>query len=391
MSEKLFNRIIDLSLPKGQSTFLWGPRKTGKTTLLLEKFPKSLRYDLLQTDVFLRLSKEPFRFREELLAKNEREKIEGPVIVDEIQKIPALLDEIHWLIEHKKISFLLCGSSARKLKRSHANLLGGRAWRLELFPLTYRELGDDFDLLRALNHGLIPKHYVDEEYARALEAYIYNYLQEEIQYEGLVRNLPAFTRFLDAVSFSNGELVNYTNISRDCGVDAKTVAQYYQILCDTLIGTFLEPFRKQRKRQVISATSKFYLFDVGVAGGLTRRLLQTNRGAEFGKAFEHFILMELLAYRSYARKHFKISFWRTKDGHEVDFVIDDGKIAIEVKGADHMGAQETKGLRVFMEEHKPQKAILVCQETVPRKTESGIDILPWKVFFERLWNDEFSP
>ncbi|HEX5035674.1 MAG TPA: DUF4143 domain-containing protein [bacterium] len=367
---------------------MWGPRKTGKTTLLKQAFPQTVFYDLLETDTNLRLSKEPFRLREELSALPPSHFRRGPVIIDEIQKIPTLLDEVHWLIENKKLSFVLCGSSARKLKRAHANMLGGRAWRFELFPLTWKELGDRFDLIKALNQGLIPAHYLSDYPDRDLKAYVYDYLKEEIQYEGLVRNLPAFSRFLDAASFSQGELVNYSNISRDCGVDSKTVAGYYQILVDTLVGYLLEPFRKKRNRQIISETPKFYLFDVGVSGFLTKRTLTATQGPEFGRAFEHFVLMELLAYRSYAERDVSITFWRTKDGAEVDFVLDDGSIAIEVKGASRVDGQDLKGLRIFGEEHKPKRALLVCQEARSRKLESGITVLPWHVFLEQLWSGE---
>lgn len=374
-----------MDLPQGQSAFLWGPRKTGKTTLLQEIFPHSLVYDLLQTDTFFRLSKEPNRLREELSVVEKDLKKFQPIIIDEVQKIPQLLDEVHWLIERKGLSFILCGSSARKLRRSHANMLGGRAWRFQLYPLTSREIGKDFNLLDALNRGLIPSHYLSPHYQKSIKAYIQDYLKEEIQAEGLVRNLPAFARFLDSVSFSNGELVNYSNIARDCAVDSKTVAEYYQILVDTLMGSFLEPFRKTRNRQIISATPKFYLFDVGVAGGLVQRNLSINKGEEFGKAFEHLISMEIMAYRTYSEKEFPIAFWRTKDGHEVDFVLNRGEVALEVKGTHHVGVNDLKGLRVFMDEHKPKRALVVCQERVSRKLDSGITVLPWRTFLEMLW------
>ena len=389
ISEKgTFHRALSLKLPKGQSAFLWGPRKTGKTTYLKDNFPDQTRYNLLETDTYLRLSKEPFRFREELLALEEKGALHLPVILDEIQKVPSLLDEVHSLIESKGWSFILCGSSARKLKQTHANMLGGRAWRFEMFPLTSQELGKEFELLTALNRGLIPSHYLASQSSRALKAYVQDYLKEEIQQEGLVRNLPAFARFLDSVSFSNAEMVNYSNIARDCAVDSKTVAGYYQILVDTLLGAFLEPFRKQKKRQIISATPKFYLFDVGVAGFLSQRSLQTNRGYEFGKAFEHFIFMELQAYRSYREKETHFSFWRTKEGLEVDFILNRGEIAIEVKAESHLGSQDTKGLRAFMEEHHPHQSILVCQEPRLRKLESGIVVMPWKAFLNSLWGKE---
>lgn len=382
-SHKDIARQLKIKLPKGQSAFLWGPRKTGKTTLLHQLFPNSLRYDLLETDTFMRLNKEPHLFREELKAMSH---IGQPVIVDEVQKIPALLDEIHKLIESEKLSFILCGSSARKLKRGHANMLGGRAWRFELFPLTTRELGKQFDLMAALNHGLLPSHYFDTHYKRSLKAYIHDYLREEIQYEGLVRNLPAFSRFLDAVPFCMGELINYTNIARDCGVDAKTVAEYFQILVDTLLGTFVEPYRKKRKRAIITETPKFYLFDVGIAGGVMNRVITTPKGDEFGRAFEHFLLMEILAYRSYSESDFRLSFWRTTDGREVDFVLGNGDVAIEVKGTDNPGNKEMRGLRAFADDHSPPKKILICQIKTPRRTDDDIYILPWQDFLDQLWN-----
>lgn len=380
-------RALNLDLPPGRTAFFWGARGTGKTTLLRQRFSKSTRYDLLETDTFLRLSKEPFRLREETSALHEKNRLIQPVILDEIQKIPALLDEIHWLIENKKVSFILCGSSARKLKRSHANLLGGRAWRYELYPLTTRELGKRFDLLKALNRGLIPSHYLDDNYQRSVKSYIQDYLKEEIQYEGLVRSLPAFARFLDTIPFSNGELVNFSNIASECGVDSKTVVQYYRILEDTLLGRFLEPFRKRKKRQTIYATPKFYLFDVGIANYLAKRTLTASRGSDFGKAFEHFIFMELVAYRSYAERDAEFSFWRTKSGLEVDFVIGSAETAIEVKGTPHITSEDGKGLKAFAEEFHPNKSFLVCQEPKARKAD-GMTILPWGEFLESLWNGE---
>ncbi|MBI5526106.1 MAG: ATP-binding protein [Deltaproteobacteria bacterium] len=374
-----------MALPKGRSAFLWGPRKTGKTTFLEQLFPGALRYNLLETDTFFRLSKEPHKLREELLSPARRNP-PGPIIVDEVQKVPALLDEVHLLIESKKLGFVLCGSSARKLKRAGANMLGGRAWRFEMYPFTFHELGKRFDLLQALNRGLLPPHYFDEDYPRTIKAYVGDYLKEEILQEGVLRNLPAFARFLDAVPYSNGEMVNYANIGRECFVDAKTVAGYFQILVDTLLGRFLEPFRKRKKRQNITATPKFYLFDVGVAAGLAKRVIQTNRGAEFGKAFEHLIFMELCAYRSYFEKDFDMSYWRTKDGHEVDFVLNGGEVAIEVKGSESVSPVDLTGLAAFKEEFPPRRSLVVSQDPAPRLLASGIEVLPWRKFLTDLWD-----
>jgi predicted AAA+ superfamily ATPase len=376
-------RALSITLPQGRSAFLWGPRKSGKTTLLNQVFAESKRYDLLETDTYFRLSKEPFRLREELNVTGAH--TGKPVVIDEIQKIPALLDEVHWLMENRRTSFVLCGSSARKLKKSHANMLGGRAWRFELYPLTYNELGGHFDLLTALNRGLLPPHYFDDQHKRTLKSYVADYLKEEILQEGLVRNLPSFARFLDSVPFSNGELVNYSNISRECAVSLKTVANYYQILVDTLLGHFVQPFAKPSRRQTITSTPKFYLFDVGVANFLAGTEISQERGREFGRSFEHFIFMELAAYRAYSEKEFEICFWRTKEGTEVDFVLKGGEVAVEVKGGINIGRPELTGINAFLDSFHPKRAIVVCNEQVRRKLDRGIEIVPWKEFLTELW------
>lgn len=377
-------RILDLRLPAKQSAFLWGARKTGKTTYLRDKFPNSLVYDFLKTDLFLEISKDPSRLRERILAQSA-EVLKEPMILDEVQKIPQVLDEVHWLIENKGLRFILCGSSARKLKRGHANLLGGRAWRYELFPLVSEELGK-VDLLRALNHGLIPMHYLQngEDCKKSLRSYVQDYLKEEIFAEGLARNVPAFSRFFDAFGYSHGQITNYANIARDCGIDSKTVKEYYQILVDTLLAVRIEPFRKRQSRQVITKASKYYMFDVGVAGHLTKRFIAEPRGAEFGSAFEHFILMEIVAFRSYSSKDFDINFWRTKSGLEVDFVLGKGEIAIEVKGAGRIDKKDLCGVEAFKEEYSPKRSIIVCNEKAKRLS-GKIKILPWKMFLHELW------
>jgi uncharacterized protein len=379
-------RILKLELPKGQSAFLWGPRKTGKTSYLKKHFPESLYYDFLKTDLFFELSKNPSLLRERLLAKEEKI-LARPVILDEVQKIPQVLDEVHWLIENKGLSFILCGSSARKLKRGHANLLGGRAWRYQLFPFVSAELGS-VDLPGALNRGMVPLHYLDEKnYKKSLTAYVQDYLKEEVFNEGLVRNIPAFSRFFEAIGYSHGELTNYSNIARDCGADAKTVREYYQILVDTLLAVRIEPFKKRQSRNVIISAPKYYLFDVGVSGILTKRHLEGAKGEEFGKAFEHFILMEINAYNSYSDSNFDVNFWRTKSGLEVDFVLGKGEIAIEVKGSDRIDGRDLKSLRVFIEEYSPKRAVVVCNEK-ERRVCGKIQIVPWRDFLSDLWSDK---
>jgi len=383
--DQTIHRMIHIDLPKGQSAFLWGPRKTGKTTYLKTAFPGSLRYDLLQTDLFLELAKRPFLLREQLLAADPG-RLKSPIIIDEVQKVPQLLDEVHWLIENKNLRFILCGSSARKLKRGKVNLLGGRAWRYEMHPLVSSEVGE-VDLLRSLNRGMIPVHYLQEEYRKSLQAYLRDYLKEEVFDEGLTRNIPAFSRFFDAMGFSHGELTNYANIARDCGVDAKTVKEYYQILVDTLLGTMIEPFKKRQERQVITKAGKFYLFDVGVAGAITKRHILEERGEQFGKALEHFMLMEILAHRTYKELDYEVNFWRAKSGLEVDFVLGKGELALEIKGASRIDNPALRPLKAFIQEYRPGKAFVVCNERSARMHE-GIHILPWRDFLIALWKGD---
>ena len=375
-------RILNISLPERQSAFLWGPRKTGKSTFLKAEFPNSLVYDFLQTDLFLEFSKQPSLLRERLLAKSESV-LDHPVILDEVQKVPQVLDEVHWLIENKGVRFVLCGSSARKLKRGKANLLGGRAWRYEMFPLVSTEL-EDLNLLRVLNRGMIPDHYMRDGYKKALKAYTQDYLKEEVFDEGLTRSIPAFSRFFDAMGYSHGELTNYSNIARECGVDSKTVKEYYQILVDTLLGRMVAPFKKRQDRQVLSRISKFYLFDVGVAGSITKRRIEEERGELFGKAFEHFILMELCANNSYNELDFDINFWRTKSGLEVDFILARGEVAIEVKGTSRVDKRDLRSLNTFIDQYSPRKSFIVCNEREER-VHGKIQIMPWRKFLYDLW------
>jgi len=375
-------RLLNVKLPPGQSAFLWGPRKTGKTTYLKKAFPASLFFDFLRTDIALDFTRRPSLLREQILAK-EPETLLCPIILDEVQKVPAVLDEVHGLIESHGLRFILCGSSARKLKRGKANLLGGRAWRYELFPLVSREL-KDLDLLRVLNRGLIPSHYFQENYQKSLVGYIQDYLKEEVFAEGLARNIPGFARFFDAMGYSHGELLNFSYIARDVGIDAKTVREYFQILVDTLLGRLVEPFKKRTSRQILTKAAKFYLFDVGVAGAVTKRHITEERGEAFGRAFEHFILMELAAHASYRELHYGIRYWRTKTGQEIDFILGDGEIALEVKGTSRVDQRELRSLAVFMEEYSPKAAIVVSNETQERRV-GKIRVVPWRSFLSELW------
>ncbi|OJW54007.1 MAG: AAA family ATPase [Alphaproteobacteria bacterium 41-28] len=384
--EKFYKRYLKMDLPAKQSAFLWGARKTGKSTYLKSHFKGASYYDLLNSEVFLRYLKEPHVFREEVLGLPQ-DKLKHPIIVDEVQKVPMLLDEIHWLIENANAQFILCGSSARKLRSTGVNLLGGRAWRYHFYPLVFPEI-DNFDLLKVFNHGTIPSHYNSTNIKKSLQAYVEDYLNEEIKAEGLVRNLPAFTRFFDNMGFSHGEPTNYTNIARECGVNAKTVKEYYQILVDTLLGYLVLPYQKKVKRDIILSIPKFYLFDVGVANFIAKRKIEILKDINAGKALEHYILTELVAYRGLNDLDYEISYWRTKTGLEVDFILGKAAVAIEVKISDRIQKSDLKGLVAFAQEHKTKNLYLVCQERRPRKIVSeGIDIfvLPTLEFLKSLW------
>jgi predicted AAA+ superfamily ATPase len=391
----MYNRILKINLPAKQSAFLWGARKTGKSTYLKTHFPNSIYYDLLKSDLYFNLSKQPSIFREEILALTNKQTIKNPIIIDEVQKIPLLLDEIHWLIENTEVQFILCGSSARKLRQGGVNLLGGRAWGYTFYPLVYPEI-NDFNLLKIFNHGAIPSHYTYSNPNKSLKAYVQDYLKLEIQSEGLVRNLPAFAKFLDSISFSNGEMVNYTNIARDCGIDAKTVKEYYQILIDTLLGYYILPFNKRVNRDIILSTPKFYLFDVGVANHIAQNSIQTLQGATAGKSLEHYILLELLAYRGINDLDFTVDYWRTKTGLEIDFVLSTHNeilAAIEIKISSKIHQTDLKALITFAEEHQVKLLYLVSLEPRARKVKlnnqkTDILILPYQDFLKKLWSAE---
>ncbi len=362
-----------------ESLFLWGARQTGKSTLLKMLYPDAMYFDLLLSDVFERLQRNPSTLRETILAAFPS----MPVIIDEIQRIPALLNEVHWMISNKNIRFILSGSSPRKILRSGANLLGGRALRYELYPLIYKEI-PDFDLIRALNHGLLPRHYLSDNPEKLISAYIGSYLRDEIMAEAKIRNMVSFSRFLEVAAFSNGEIVNYTNIATECGVSAPTIREYFQILEDTLTGRFLPTYQKRPKRRVIRAP-KFYYFDIGMTNYLLKRKSIEPGGEIFGKVFEHFIYHEIYTYASYSGLHFPISYWRTASQIEIDFVLGVHEVAIEVKSTSQATPRHLKGLKSFAEEYPVKKLILISNDPQPRKVGS-IMIMPWKAFLDELWS-----
>ncbi len=350
-------------------------------------FPEAIRYDLLLSTEYQRLLQAPELIREECSAIGlDGGSQRDPIIIDEIQKIPAIMDEVHWLIENKGLRFILCGSSARKLTRGHANLLGGRGVRYELYPLVFPEI-PNFSLIRALNSGLIPRHYDSKNPQRIIQSYVGDYLKEEIVAEALTRNISAFSRFLEVAALSNGGILNYTNISRECGVSSPTVREYFQILEDTLIGRQLSAFRKRQKRRLITSP-KFFFFDLSPVIHLTRRG-KVEPGSElFGNAFEHYLWMEISAHASYSEIFYPICYWRTASGIEVDFILGDHEIAIEVKSTKLAGPSHLKSLRRFKEEYKVKRSILVSLDSKSRRTEDGIEILPWQTFLGQLWAGE---
>jgi predicted AAA+ superfamily ATPase len=304
--------------------------------------------------------------------------------VDEVQKVPDLLDEIHWLMENTRLRFILCGSSARKLKRGRGNLLGGRALRFELHPLVSAEI-PNFDLVTALNDGLLPRHYGMPNVRRRLAAYVGDYLKEEILAEALSRKVAQFSRFMEVAALSNGEAVHYANVARECGVSAPTVRTYYDILEDTLLGRFVPVFQKRPKRRVVTAP-RFYLFDVGVAGSLARRG-RVRAGSElFGHALEHLMYMEITAHSSYSTLDYPLSYWRTTSQLEVDFVLGDHELAVEVKGTERTETHHLRGLRAIGEEYPFRRRILVSRDPRRRVADKGIEILPWRDFLEELWS-----
>lgn len=383
----MFKRKINLTICNDETFFLWGPRQTGKTTLLKSTFPEATFINLLNNREFAKYNADPHKLIEEIRVSPDQKKL---IVIDEIQKVPSLLDEVHLAIESLHVRFALCGSSARKVRRGHANLLGGRAVRFELFGLVSAEVGRDFDLIRAVNHGNLPKHYISAQPRRLLNAYVADYLREEVANEGLVRNLPAFSDFLRAAAIGDTELLNLENIARECGVAATTVKAYYEILVDTLLAQFLPAFTSRPKRRTIQAP-KFYFRNVGVTNTLLRRG-QIEYGTElFGKAFESWCFHEISAHSAYSDAPYPIAYWRLTSGSEVDFVLGNASCAIEIKGTDRIREQHLGGLLAFREEYPEVKElIVVCLESKERRLDNGILVCPVDSFLKRLWSNSLA-
>jgi predicted AAA+ superfamily ATPase len=373
------DRIVDLpGLLRKKSHFLFGPRQTGKSFLIQHTLKEARVFDLLDTSVYLALNQNPGRMAQELTAEDRI------VVIDEIQRLPELLNEVHRLIETRGLRFLLTGSSARKLRRGGVNLLGGRARTKYLHPLTYKELGERFDLHRAMERGLIPSIYFSDDALADLQSYTGSYLQQEIVAEGATRNVPAFSRFLKVAALCNGTIVNFTNVANDAQVKRTTVYEYFEILKDTLVLYELPAWRKTKKRKPL-ASSKYYFFDVGVVASLQGRTFRPGT-PEFGEALETYLMHELISYSDYVSQQ-PLGYWRSTTGFEVDFIVGD-HTAIEVKAKENVSHQDMKSLRALAEERKLKRYLCVSLQPRARKVE-GVTILSVSQFLEALWSGEY--
>lgn len=379
----MLERILQINKKLDDSIFLFGARQTGKSTILRRQFPDAIYIDLLNTDMKSRLSRRPA-----LLYEMLHDKASGTlVIIDEIPEVPELLNEVHRLIFERSLKFILCGSSARKLKRKGRNTLGGRALPVYLYPFVSAEI-PDFDIDRAVNYGMIPSHYLAGNPLRRLAAYIEVYLKEEIKEEALVRNLGSFQRFLEVAALTNGEMINNNNIAQDCGVSATTVSSYFDILEDTLIGYRIPAFRKVMKRRLVG-TPRFYYFDVGVANHLLHRKELTRGTTEYGHAFEHLVVQELYAYLHYRHSEEELTYWRTYTGIEVDAVIGDARVAIEIKSVEEVMPKHLKGLKAFGEEHPQSRLIIVSLDPINRRI-GEVECIYVLDFFKMLWEERLA-
>lgn len=374
-------RFLDLNaILSRKSCLLLGPRQTGKSWLIRQLFPDAPIYNLLRQADFRDLSRRPALVHEALRDKQRL------VVIDEIQKLPELLDEVHLAIEEKGIRFLLTGSSARKLRRQGTNLLGGRARTINFHPLARIELKEKFDLNRALSIGLLPSIYFSPEPAEDLSDYIETYLKEEIAIETEIRNLPAFSRFLDVAALCNGRMINFTEIGSDAQVAPSTVREYFEVLESTLIAKRLPAWTESKKRKPIS-TSKFYFFDVGVVRFLQGRKSLDENSAEFGEAFETYIFHELRAFTSYLRNE-PLNYWRSTAGHEVDFILG-GHTAIEVKASTKVNERHLRNLKALEEERVFKNLLLISRDEREQQI-SGIQLMNYRAFLDRLWDGEFK-
>jgi len=378
----IYKRLIQLNNMLSQkSHFLFGPRQVGKSTAIEQQLPDAYVIDLLDSDRFTTFLRRPKALGEEL--EHSQAKV---VVIDEIQKLPALLDEVQRLLKSGRWTFLLTGSSARKLKRRGTNLLGGRVWTKHMFPLVSAEI-DDFDLMRYLRSGGLPSIYLSNQPEKELKAYCQTYLKYEIQDEALVRNLRAFSTFLDVMGKTNGCELNFSSIAQDCGVSDQTIRSYIEILEDTLVGYRLPAFTRSKKRAA-QKRSKFYFFDIGVAKYLARHGDVDKDHPAFGTYFEQFIINEVRAYISYSDKEMECAYWRSLSGFEVDLVIGTS-IAVEIKATDQVKDKHLKGLLALAEEQIFEHHIVISQDTKKRSI-GGVEVWPWELFLQSLWRGDWN-
>ena len=366
-----------------RSVFLFGPRQTGKTTYVRRQLDHTveLTFSLLDQGLFTSVLADPTRIRREIEARDLRDTV---ICIDEIQKCPPLMDEVHLMIEERGIRFLLTGSSARALKRAGVNMLGGRGSDRVMHPFSWFELQDRFSLERALNHGLLPPHYLSDDPDEGLASYVDRYLTEEIAAEGLARNLPGFARFLQTAAVTNAQMLNYTNVAGDAQVPRQTVVQWYSVLRDTLVAFELPAWSRTVRRKAIE-TAKFYFFDTGVVRALRRLPPVSEASGDFGEFFEHYVFLELRAWIDYRQPRTPLAYWRSRAGHEVDFILDE-RVAIEAKATRRVQPKHLRGLQALAEEGLVERSIVVCREDRPRR-ERSIEIWPLEFFLATLWKD----
>lgn len=373
-------RILNLKdLLKKKSFFLFGPRQVGKSHLIKKQLQDcSLIINLLDSEINHRLQRDPSYLKALISNKTKKQKY---VVIDEIQKIPELLNLVHLFIEKQKIHFLLTGSSSRKLKRGNVNLLAGRAWSAELFPLSWYEI-PRFSLGKKLLYGSLPYVYLSQEPAEELKAYITNYLITEVQMEGLIRRLSNFHKFLTGAALSNAQLLNFVKIGNDYGLPPSSVRDYYEILQDLLLGFMLTPWKKSQKRKAISK-SKFYFFDIGLVHALCGVKTLNEHSDLYGRSFEHFIAIEIKAYLSYFRKDDTLQYWRSRYGHEVDFIVGD-HTAIEVKSSKKISKSDVKVLKMLAEEQRFKSLFVISRDEISANFD-GVRSLHWEKFLKELW------
>ncbi len=377
---KYINRL--LKIDRNHSSFLWGARQTGKSSWIKHNFnpDEIVLIDLLKTDLFAEYASRPSLLRERF---QDTKKM---IVIDEIQKVPMLLDEVHWMIENQNITFLLTGSSARKLRRGHANLLAGRALRYHLLPFSFMEVGFA-GLEKVMASGMLPPHFLSKKPTELLRSYVADYLKEEILQEAQIQKIPQFSEFLRVAALTSGELINYNNVARESGVSSKVVRSYFDILETTMLGFRIPSWKSSKKRRMIMA-EKFYLFDVGLSNFLSRRKPQQGT-PEFGKSFEHIMLMEIRAYKYYRNPDLEITYWRTSGGFEVDFILGEKNLALEIKSGKQVHDIDLRSLKALREDGEVKHLLVICQEEYPREV-GGIRILPWKQFIEMLWAGQFD-